>query len=217
MKNKIVNVIALLFIILNITSSTILASSGGASSSKDFWGNANSWFSSASHNNSSNQSKTNDTVKEIIDTMEDMVLVVGTTVISIATIFLGIKYMFGSADSKADSKESLMNLLVACVFFFGWNSIKNVLMPGNRFVFFSVSDTTYKDPVARFYDIFVYIAQFAAIIAIIYVGVKYIFAGVQGKADLKEKSGTFLIGIILAFCSTGFLTYISKVINEAII
>ncbi len=209
MKNKIINIIVLLFVIFNISSSTILASG----SNKDFWGNANSWFSSA-QNAGANSSKKN---KEIIDTMEDMILVVGTAAISIATIFLGIKYMFGSADSKADCKQSLMNLLVACVFFFGWNSIKNVLMPGNRFVFFSVSDATYKDPVARFYDIFVYIAQFAAIIAIIYVGVKYIFAGVQGKADLKEKSGMFLIGIILAFCSTGFLTYISKVINEAII
>lgn len=208
MKKKLINVIVLLFIIFNIGSSTLLASS-----SKDFWGQANSWFSDAQHAGAGASDKTN----EIIDTMEDMILVVGTAAISIATIFLGIKYMFGSADSKADSKESLMNLLVACVFFFGWNSIKNVLMPGNRFVFFSVSDSTYKDPVARFYDIFVYIAQFAAIIAIIYVGVKYIFAGVQGKADLKEKSGTFLIGIILAFCSTGFLTYISKVINEAII
>jgi len=182
----------------------------------DFWGNATSWFNKANTDFLNGNSNADATTKEIISTMENMVLIVGTTVIVIATIFLGIRFMFGSVNSKADAKEGLMNLLVACIFFFGWNSIKNLLFPGNSFIFVQSTDTSYANPVGRVYNIVVYIAQFAAIIAILYVGVKYIFAGVQGKTELKEKSGTFIIGIILAFCSTGFLTYISNVINQAL-
>ena len=175
----------------------------------DFWGQASSWFEKGDPNGSTYGD-------EIIKKLEDMVLVLGTTVIVLATIILGIKFMFGSVEAKADVKEGLLNLLVACVFFFGWNSIKTLLFPGNNFIFINDYDTTYRAPIARVFSIATYIAQFVAIIAIIYVGIRYIFAGVQGRTELKEKSGTFIIGIILAFCSTGVLTYISKVINEAL-
>lgn len=180
----------------------------------DFWGNATNWFNKV--NSENGDLRANETTQNIIEDLENMILVLGTTVIVIATIFLGIKYMIGSVDSKTDAKEGLFNLLVACLFFFGWNSIKNLLFPGNSFIFVESSDVSYANPIGRVYNIVVYIAQFAAIIAIIYVGIKYIFAGVQGKTELKEKSGTFVIGVILAFCTTGFLTYISKVINETL-
>lgn len=182
----------------------------GSSTSKDFWGNATKWFKEG---NISNEEKYG---VEMIETLEDMILVVGTTVIALATIVLGIKFMFGSVESKVDAKEGLFNLLVACLFFFGWNSIKNLLFPGNKFIFLNDSDTSYTQPVARIFNISTYVLQFLAVVAIIYVGVRYVFSGVQGKTDLKEKSGMFIVGIILAFCSTGFLTWISDIINEAL-
>ncbi len=230
---SILNIVVMFIIILNI-GNTVIASglfnginnmgsdiseelseeSRRENGEVDFWGNATKWFNKV---NSGNEDlKVNETTQSIIADLENMVLVLGTTVIVIATIFLGIKYMIGSVDSKTDAKEGLINLLVACLFFFGWNSIKNLLFPGNSFIFIESTDTNYTNPIGRIYNIVVYILQFAAIIAIIYVGIKYIFAGVQGKTELKEKSGTFVIGVILAFCSTGFLTYISKVINDAL-
>lgn len=211
MKKNLISLIILFIVIINVTTATIYAT---GTTTKDFWGSANNWFSKVFNENEGSEENTR--ITEIIGTMEDMILVIGTTAISAITIFLGIKYMLGSAEDKASTKEGLMNLVVACLFFFGWNSIKNLLMPNNRFVFILGTDTSYRNPVARIYNIVIYILQFAAIIAIIYIGLKYIFAGIEGKTELKGKSATILIGIILAFCSTGFLTYISKVINEAL-
>lgn len=175
----------------------------------DFWGFANKWFQSGSYTN-------NENINEIIGTFKSMINVLGTTVITIVTILLGIKYMYGSVDSKASVKESLVTLIVACVFFFGWTGISNLLFPNNEFIFIKSEDQTFANPLGRVFSIVKYIANFLAIGGIIYVGIKYIFAGASGKADLKAKSGQFLIGIILAFCAVNFLTYISDIIQDVL-
>lgn len=176
-------------------------------SSKDFFGQATSWFGEG-------PSSQNGAAGAVLSQLADMINVAGTAVIVLVTIFLGIKYMYSSVEAKASIKESLINLLVACVFFFGWQSMAGILFPSNKFVFTSSSDTTYTDMIGRIFATGTYIAQILVIVVVIYVGVRYIFAGASGKADLKGKSGQFLIGIIMAFASVNFLTYISKVINE---
>lgn len=207
------------------TSSSILNSSlnqitnialnfqrGNSSSSSDFWGDASSWFWLAK----SSGYETPDQVENIISVFEDMINVVGTTIIIVATIVLGIKYIIGTVDSKTSAKEGLITLLVACVFFFGWTSIKNLLFPDNNFIFTEATDTSYTNMVGRMFSTFTYIAQFIVVGAIIFVGIKYIFAGADGRAELKSKSVYFIIGIILVFATTNVLSFVSDIINETI-
>lgn len=193
----------------------------------DWWGEANSWYNGEGFSEKKNENETEyikpsdlgDTLPEqaqkVVDEFAEMVNIVGTTVIILVTIFLGIKYMFGSFEAKADVKESLINLVVACVFFFGWNSIWNLLFSGGELVFVKDTDT-YQSTLANVFVTLTNIANFLAVGAVIYIGVRYIFAGAQGKAELKGKSGQFIIGIILAFCSVGFLNYISELINSVL-
>lgn len=181
---------------------------------KDFWNAATDWFSSVNKNE--DLEEVGSRVDDVINTFSNMISVIGTTVFVIVTIFLGIKYMYGSVEAKASVKESLTTLLVACIFFFGWNSIKNLLFPNNNFIFIESTDTSYEQMVGRVFAFATYIAQFLAIIGLVYVGVRYIFAGAEGKANLKGKSVTFLIGIILTFCATSFLNLISDIINDSI-
>lgn len=180
----------------------------------DFWGDASTWFGKATFANSN---KNYDQTQSIINVFQEMIKVVGTTVIVIATIVLGIKYIIGSVDSKVDAKEGLITLFVACVFFFGWSAISELLFPNNNFVFTSYNDTTYKNMVGRIFDIFAYVANIVAIILVIYVGVKYIFAGANGKGELKGRSVYFFIGIILVFATSNVLSFVSKVINDILI
>ena len=182
----------------------------GGSSAGDMWQQATLWFKGVNKDDNSSQAV------DIINEFVDMVNVIGTTVIVIATIILGIKYIFGSVDSKADVKESLITLFVACIFFFGWTAIKNVLFPSNQFALTSDSDSSYKDLIGRVFNIVVYFANIAAILGVIYVGVRYIFSGANGRAELKGKAVYFLIGIILSFATVSFLTFLSSSINEII-
>lgn len=177
----------------------------------DFWGQATNWF------NKIETSEDNPEIKELIDTFQDMINVLGTTVIVLVTIFLGIKYIFGSVESKAGVKEGLVTLIVVCVFFFGWSAFRNLLFPNNSLIFIESTDTSYTSILGRIFSIATFIANILAVLGIVYVGIRYIFAGASGKGELKAKSPMLLIGIILAFASVNFLSYISKVIREIIV
>lgn len=177
----------------------------------DFWGDASSWFG-----NLKGSYETPSEVNDIIEIFSDMINVVGTTLIVVATIVLGIKYIIGTVESQTSAKEGLINLFIACVFFFGWTSIKNLLFPGNNFIFTSDTDTTYTNIVGRLFSTFTYIAQFIVVASIIYVGIKYIFAGADGRAELKGKSVYFIIGIILVFATTNVLSFISELIDQTL-
>jgi len=203
MKIKKILIMLILYFCVTISLTNIYAT--------DFWGNAGSWFSGI-RNSVNMPAQAND----IIEIFESMINVVGTTVIVVATIVLGIKYIIGTVDSRTQAKDGLITLFVACVFFFGWTSISNLLFPSNNFIFLSDIDINinYSNMVGRLFSTFSYIANIVSIILIIYVGVRYILAGATGKADLKGRSIYFIIGIILIFATSNVLTFISNVINE---
>lgn len=202
---KIMMVFLFMTLFISVIGTTIYAASAD-----EMWKSASTWFGKVGTNDNSTQAI------EIINEFVDMVNIIGTTVIVLATIFLGVKYIIGSVESKADVKESMITLLVACIFFFGWNAISNILIPNGRLVFTSTTDESYTNLVGRVFNTGIFVLNIAAIAAIIYVGVRYIFSGASGKADLKGKSPYFIIGIILSFCSVSFLTFLSNVINEMI-
>lgn len=138
---------------------------------------------------------------------------VGTLVITIATIILGIKYIIGSVEQKVQVKESLMNLLVACVLFFGWTNISQLLFDGTHLhIYTGVQNAD--DIAKRVFTIFKMVAEFVAVVAILYIGIKYILAGADGKAELKSKSWMFIIGIIMTFATLNLLTFVSNVITQ---
>ena len=175
----------------------------------DFWGDASTWFSGVQSN------------KEKMDfsAVYDLIALinaVGTVVIIIATMVLGIKFMISSAEGKSEVKQNLITLLVACLFFFGWNSISSLIINNNNFFLISSNDLTYDTAVGRIYNFVVGILDIVAVVVILYIGVRYIFSGAAGKADLKGKSPQFVIGIILTFCTISVLTYISKVVNDSL-
>lgn len=176
----------------------------------DFWEQANNWFSGGDLKQSISD-VTSGSAGKIIDEFSEMVNLIGTTVIVLVTIFLGIKFMYGSVESKASAKEGLLNLLVACIFFFGWSAIWNLLFNGNSLV---LVENTLEGTIAKIFNTLTVVANFLAIGVVIYLGIKYIFAGAKGKSELKLKSSTFLIGVIMSFCAIGLLNYISSIINS---
>lgn len=202
---KIMTILVFVTLFVSVISSNVYAANA-----TEMWTNASKWFGKVETNDNSTQAI------HIINEFVDMVNIIGTTVIVLATIFLGVKYIIGSVESKTEVKESMITLLVACIFFFGWNAISNILIPNGRLVFTNTNDESYTNLVGRIFNTGIFVLNIAAIAAIIYVGVRYIFSGASGKADLKGKSPYFIIGIILSFCSVSFLTFLSNVINQMI-
>ena len=195
-KNKLIKkLFAIFFLCIAITTNVYAV---------EWWDQATEW------------KKEGDTSVEIkqtlIDDIAETVEIIGTAIIAIATVVVGIKYIFGTVQGKVEAKESLMNLLVACIFFFGWSAIRGLLITGSAtakggysLVFFNGDIKT------TFASI-----KIVTVVAIGYMGVKYIFAGADAKAEIKQKSPALIIGVILIFCTTTFLGKIAEILTDVL-
>ena len=60
------------------------------------------------------------------------------------------------------------------------------------------------------------IVQILAVAAIVFAGVRYMFASADQKADIKKSLGTLAIGAILVFCAASVLKFIQGAAEEVI-
>lgn len=194
-----------------------LASMTTVNAANNWWTEATGWYKNGSTNVGISSS--------VIDGIADLLEVVGTGVIAIATVVIGIRYILGTVEGKVQAKESLMNLLVACIFFFGWSGIRGMLITGNASGIggikgnntgLSFFDGDIGTTFARVFTLLVMFGKVLTVLAVVYMGVRYVFAGADAKAQLKQKSPALIIGIVLIFCATTFLGLLANVINDVL-
>lgn len=92
-------------------------------------------------------------------------------------------------------------------YYINWNGWNSIILVSN-------DDASYKNLFGRLLGVVIMIVKVAAIVGVIYVGVRYIFSGATGKAELKGKSVYFIIGIILTFSSVTVLTVFANVLAD---
>lgn len=155
--------------------------------------------------------------------ISEIVEVVGTAIIAIATVIVGIKYIFGTVQGKVEARESMLNLVVACIFFFGWSSISGLIIDGNTSGSGTISGKTTKLSffsgdltlaLASVFNLISMVGKIIAILVIAYLGIKYIYAGAEAKAMLKKNSPALILGVILIFCTTTFLGVVANVLTD---
>lgn len=188
----------------------------GATVQADFMGSAHNWY------------KKGGTVITLdLQELVNLINIAGTSIIAIVTVILGIKYMLGSATGKAEVKDQMITLLVACIFFFGWSNLSGLLING---AVFNTTTGTYDNVGAgtqlfvfdgtadigtMFAKIFAVVMFFARIIAVVVtmiIGLRYIFGGADTKSQIKQRGPMYIIGILLIFCTIGILSFVSDAI-----
>lgn len=70
--------------------------------------------------------------------------------------------------------------------------------------------------VKRVWGTVILVIQILAVSALIIVGIRYMLASADGKADIKNQTVGLVIGIILVFGATIFVNFIVKVTNEVL-
>ena len=60
------------------------------------------------------------------------------------------------------------------------------------------------------------IVQILSVAAVVFAGLRYMFASADQKADIKKSMGILVIGAILVFCSTTILKFIATAANDAL-
>ena len=64
---------------------------------------------------------------EITGTIVNALTVVGTVIAVVGIMVIGIKYMIGSAEEKAEYKKTMVPYLVGCIFIFAITRIVSIL------------------------------------------------------------------------------------------
>lgn len=177
---------------------------GSGSTDQDWWEQAfNFWHGG-----------TSDVAKDALNTLEpimNLVKQVGNMIFVAVTVMLGVKYIWGGVDSKASVKDSLPTLIVAALVFYGWNTISAIFMnsSGNNLSFIGSSvEVTAK----TIYATVMYIMNFLAVGGIVYLGVRYMMAGAEGRAQLKTRGVPVVLGIIMVYATITFLNLIVSVL-----
>lgn len=192
----------------------------------NFWDQAADWYSAGGTETYLDSN--------VLSEIANVVEIIGTAVIAIATVVLGIKYVLGSVTDKASVKENMITLLIACIFFFGWSNIRDLLInniqydsstgniavskiTGSTQLFIFSGTNSLESAFASIFSMIILIAKLVAVIATVYMGVKYIFSGAEQRAKLKEKGIMYIVGIILIFTTINVLSFISSSINNALV
>ena len=142
-----------------------------------------------------------------LEPLIDLIKIVGNMIFVGVTVILGVKYIWGSVESKASVKESLVTLVVAALVFYGWNTISALILDENMNTLIFINDEA-EITAMNIYTTILYICNFLAIGGIVYVGIRYMMAGAEGRAQLKAKSVPIVLGIIMVYATITFLNFI---------
>lgn len=76
--------------------------------------------------------------------------------------------------------------------------------------------TTITNAAGSIWATVVTIVQILAIAAVVFAGLRYMFASADQKADIKKSMGTLAIGAVLVFGATLVVQFIANATNEII-
>lgn len=161
-------------------------------------------FDSANNQNDAMTDTINDFVKNDI---LSAVGLVGNLIFAVVTVILGMKYIWSGANGRAQVLESLPTFVVAVVFFYLADTIVQFVNSDKSLG--AITDATNWTSVSGLIVNIVYIiVQFGSVAGIIVIGVRYMFASADGRAELKNSMGGIVIGILFVFSASNIVKFI---------
>ena len=73
---------------------------------------------------------------------------------------------------------------------------------------------TANDAVQRIWGTISLILQVCAVAAVVFAGVRYMFASADGKADIKKQTVGLIVGAILVFGATTVIKFVTDIAGE---
>lgn len=192
--------IILMFMIISVLlfgMQTILAAD-------DWWGSAQNFMNKGTSEGVDTALST--ALSPVIDMLKELLFTIGNVIFLISGTFLGVKYIFAASDGKASIKESFVTLLVAATFFycagtvttFSTDVINGLVAQGSVE---SASGSIYKTLAA--------LGKVLAFMAAIFLGIKYMMAAPDARADIKKGILPAMLGIVLVFATSSVLNFIA--------
>lgn len=128
---------------------------------------------------------------------------IGYLVFAAVTVILGAKYIWSSAEGKAEVMESLPGFVLAVVFFYSCDRLVAFFTDTTL-----ANATTWNTIAGRVIGTINLIVRYVAFGGILFIGLKYLFASAEGKAQMKTSATGLVIGIIFVFMASMVVDFI---------
>jgi len=130
---------------------------------------------------------------------------IGNLVFAAVTVILGTKYIWSSAEGRADVMESLPSFVIAVIFFYLAGSVYSFASGATSQIVSAKNWTSLSNYIIYIINM---VIQYVAFGGIIFMGVKYMLAGAEGKASIKTSMGGMFIGMLFVFMTTKVIQFI---------
>lgn len=138
---------------------------------------------------------------------------IGNLIFAAVTVILGVKYVWSSAEGRASVAESLPTYVLAVVLFYLAGTIGG-FMTG---IASSIGEASnWASLSGKIIWIINTIVKYLSLAGIVYMGIRYMLASAEGKANMKTNVGGFIIGLLFTFTATNIITFIVNAANDII-
>ena len=155
----------------------------------------------------------------IIDQIKPAVFSIGTLIFAAVTVILGVKFIWSSAEGKSEVQEALPGFVLAIIFFYLAEPLVNFLL-GSTVSFTGVSSisgmvsssgggaTSWTKIAGTTIRLINYVVKYLALAGLVYLGINYMIASAEGKANMKVNMAGAVIGVIFTFLATNVVQFI---------
>ncbi len=130
---------------------------------------------------------------DFVDKLSDLLKYMGTLLAVGVLMVIGIKYMTGSIEEKAQYKKTMMPYIIGCFFLFSASII------GPKIVETFKDTNDMEDLGNNVLGLIQVIGSFLAVGVLMILGIKYMMGSVEEKASYKKTMLPYFIGAVLIF------------------
>lgn len=146
-----------------------------------------------------------------LDTLTDAASLIGAFIAVGALMLIGIKYVMGSLEEKANYKKSMMPYIIGCFILFG----ASTLAPQIKSLFSGIA--TDSEAVGnQILGLIQAVGSMISVGVLMILGIKYMIGSTEQRASYKRSMLPAVIGIVLIFMALQVTTIISNFTKEAI-
>lgn len=142
--------------------------------------------------------------------IKDVVSLVGNLVFAGITVILGAKYIWSGVGGKSQVKETLPSFITAVMFFYLAVEITGIFSPKtDGSLGAGLNTITNYDSLAKLIiGTINVVVKYVSLGGIVFIGLKYMFASADGKAEIKDKLAPMALGIVLVFSASTIVNFI---------
>lgn len=140
-----------------------------------------------------NPSSTPDVNVDFVDKLAGIIRTIGIFVAVGVIMIIGIKYMTGSLEEKANYKKSMLPYLIGCILLFGASTIAPQIIETFK------ENQDAEDIGNLILSIIRVIGIFISVGILMILGIKYMLGSLEERASYKKSMLPYIIGAILLF------------------